>query len=229
MLNDTIMRRIAKEVKENHKRRKWRQRNRHNQTILRDCAVPEAICVGNNSYGEINVITFGTDHRIKIGNFVSIAPKVFYILDAEHYTNHLSTYPFRVGILREKVEAFGKGDIIVDDDVWIGYGATILSGVHIHQGAVVAAGAVVGRDVPPYAIVGGAPSKVIRYRFDQAVIDFLLTLDYGKLDSGLVQAYVDELYKPIDGMELDDIKELYGWFPKRSILVGAECRSKKNA
>ena len=215
MFNDTIMRHIAKGIKENHKRRKWRRRNKHNQTVLRDCAIPEVICVGNNSYGEINAITFGTDHRIKIGNFVSIAPDVFCILDAEHYINHLSTYPFRVGILGEKAEAFGKGDIIIDDDVWIGYGATILSGVHIHQGAVVAASAVVSRDVPPYAIVGGAPARIIRYRFEQAVIDFMLTLDYGKLDSGLVRSYVDQLYDPIDGIGLDDIKKRYNWFPKR--------------
>ena len=182
MLNDTIIRHIAKVIKENHKRRKWRKRNKHNQTILRNCAVPEVIYVGNNSYGEINAITFGTTHRVMIGNFVSIAPNVVCILDAEHYINHLSTYPFRVGILGDKIEAFGKGDITVDDDVWIGFGATILSGVHIHQGAVVAAGAVVSKDVPPYAIVGGTPAKVIRYRFEKPVIDFLLTLDYGKLD-----------------------------------------------
>ena len=128
----------------------------------------------------------------------------------------MSTYPFRVGILGDKIEAFGKGDITVDDDVWIGFGATILSGVHIHQGAVVAAGAVVSKDVPPYAIVGGTPAKVIRYRFEKPVIDFLLTLDYGKLDEELIRQYVDELYKPIGGMKLDDIKELYSWFPKQS-------------
>lgn len=220
MLDNTIIRRIAKVVKENHKRRKWRRKNKHNKTVLRDCTVPEVIYVGNNSYGEINAITFGTDHRIKIGNFVSIAPNVFYILDAEHFINHLSTYPFRVGILREKAEAFGKGDIIIDDDVWIGYGTTILSGVHIHQGAVIAAGAVVSRDVPPYAIVGGTPAKVIRYRFAQAVTDFLLTLDYGKLDSEMIRSHADELYKPIDGMELDDIKEQYRWFPKNIYTKG---------
>ena len=59
-------------------------------------------------------------------------------------------------VLGENSEAMSKGDITVDNDVWIGYGATIMSGVHIGQGAIVAAGAVVTKDVPPYAIVGGS-------------------------------------------------------------------------
>ena len=105
---------------------------------------------------------------------------------------------------------------MVDDDVWIGYGVIVMSGVHIGQGAVIAAGAVVTKDVPPYAIVGGVPSKVIKYRFNQSIIGFLLTLDYEKLDTELVQSHIDELYSPIDGMELDDIKEVYRWFPKKN-------------
>ena len=65
----------------------------------------------------------------------------------------------------QSTEAFGKGDIIVEDDVWIGYGAVIMSGVTIKQGAVIAAGSVVVKDVPAYSIVGGAPAKIIKYRF----------------------------------------------------------------
>nr|WP_304578711.1 CatB-related O-acetyltransferase [uncultured Acetatifactor sp.] len=210
MFSDTIIRRIAKVLKENHKRRKWRKRNKHNRTVLRDCGVPEILDVGNNSYGEINVITFGTNHRINIGNFVSIAPNVFYILDAEHYVNHLSTYPFWVGILGEKVEAFGKGDITVDDDVWIGYGATILSGVHIGQGAVIAAGAVVTKDVPPYAIVGGNPARIIRYRFGDELIQELCKVDFGKMTEELIKGHIEELY-----MELRDVRQLE-WMPRKS-------------
>ena len=100
-----------------------------------------------------------------IGNYISIAQNVHFLLDVEHFANHISTYPFKVKLLHsQKSESFSKGDIIIDDDVWIGYGATILSGVRIGQGAVVATGAVVTSDVPPYAIVGGVPAKVIKYR-----------------------------------------------------------------
>lgn len=66
-----------------------------------------------------------------------------------------------------KHEATSKGDIVVKDDVWIGYGSIILSGVHIGQGAVIAAGSVVSHDVPPYAIVGGVPARLIKYRFSE--------------------------------------------------------------
>ncbi len=108
-------------------------------------------------------------------------------------------------------EAKTKGDIIVDDDVWIGYGATILSGVHIGQGAVVAAGAVVSKDVPPYAIVGGVPAKVIKYRFNQEMIHELLNVDYSKLTKKMVEEHVGDLYKP-----LTDAEQL-NWMPKKPL------------
>ena len=63
--------------------------------------------------------------------------------------------------------------MIIGDDVWIGMDATILSGVTIGQGAVIAAGSVVVKDIPPYAIVGGNPAKVIKYRFDEKTINSL--------------------------------------------------------
>lgn len=174
------------------------------------------VSVGKSSYGELNVTTFSDRHRLIIGNYVSIAQHVTFLLDVEHRLDCISTYPFKVKIAEsERQEAFAKGDIVVDDDGWIGYGATVMSGVHIGQGAVVAAGAVVTKDVPPYAIVGGVPAKVIKYRFSQSIIGFLLTLDYEKLDAELVQSHIDELYSSIDEMELEDIKEVYDWFPKK--------------
>ena len=65
--------------------------------------------------------------------------------------------------------------IIIENDVWIGYRVTILSGIRIGNGAIVAAGSVVTRDVPPYSIVGGVPARIIRYRFNQEIIRELLT------------------------------------------------------
>lgn len=127
--------------------------------------------IGQGSYGKLNVVDFGGDCNLVIKNYVSIAQHVTFVLNADHYMNHISTYPFKVKTLQTtNSESFGKGDIVVDDDVWIGYGATILSGVHIGQGAVVAAGAVVTSDIPPYAVVGGVPAKVIKYRFTPELI-----------------------------------------------------------
>ena len=71
-----------------------------------------------------------------IGNYVSIAENVYFLLDVEHYIDHISTYPFRVKLLQEcKSESFAKGNIVVEDDVWIGFGAVIMSGVTIGKGA----------------------------------------------------------------------------------------------
>ncbi len=195
--------------------RKWRKQNKHNNTSARDIFDASCVQVGNNTYGEVGVLVFNDTNKLHIGNYCSIGPGVQFLLSAEHDFNHLSTFPFKAYIVSGEKEGIGKGDILIDDDVWLGYGATILSGVHIGQGAVVAAGAVVSKDVPPYAIVGGVPAKVIRYRFEKSSIDFLLTLDYGALTENLVREHVDDLYTNIEGVPIEKIRQLYSWFPKK--------------
>ena len=111
----------------------------------------------------------GSEAKVSIGKFCSIAKNVRIITGGIHPTDWISTYPFRnqfnlPGKNRDGMPKT-KGDIIVGHDVWIGTGVTILSGVKIGNGAVVATGAVVTKDIPAYAIVGGVPAKVIKYRF----------------------------------------------------------------
>lgn len=98
-----------------------------------------------------------------------------------------------------------KDNITVGDDVWIGYRSTILSGVQIGQGAIVAAGSVVTKDVPPYAIVGGVPAKVIKYRFPQEVIDKLVKADYSRLTSEKISKNLNEMYLPLTADNVDNL------------------------
>lgn len=122
--------------------------------------------------------------RLLIGKFCSIACGAKFLFNsANHALGSLSTYPFPIfydewGLEGKNVaDAWdNKGDIALGNDVWIGYEAVILAGVTIGDGAIIGARAVVTRDVPPYAIVGGVPARLIRHRFDDATIEALLDL-----------------------------------------------------
>ena len=166
--------------------------------------------IGKGTYGELNVMQFETTCcKLIIGNYCSIAPEVFFMTDGEHSYKNISTYPFATRFFNKNIDTLSKGDIIIEDDVWIGYRAIIMSGVHIGQGAVIAAGAVITKDVPPYAIVGGVPAKVIKYRFDKNVIDELLRVDYKKISIDDIEQNLNKLY-----CELDDIEQLR-WLPRK--------------
>ena len=124
--------------------------------------------------------------RLIIGKFCSIACGAKFLFNcANHTLKSLSTYTFPLfyeewGLDNTNVSWAwdNKGDIIIGNDVWIGYGAVIMAGVHIGDGAIIAACAVVTKDVPPYTIVGGIPAKEIRKRFDAYVIERLLMLKW---------------------------------------------------
>ena len=123
--------------------------------------------VGRYSYGKINAQTYNCEgSELIIGNFCSLSTTVTFLLGGEHTLGTISTFPFAERILRSKVDTISKGTITIDDDVWIGEHTLILSGVHINQGAVIAAGAVVNRDVEENCLVAGVPAKVIR-KIDQ--------------------------------------------------------------
>lgn len=119
--------------------------------------------------------------KLKIGKFCSIACGAkFLFTSANHTLKSLSTYPFPIffeewGLDGKDIcDAWdNKGDIVIGNDVWIGYEAVILSGVTIGDGAVIGSRAVVTKDVEPYTIVGGVPAKPIRKRFDEQTIEKL--------------------------------------------------------
>lgn len=123
----------------------------------------------------------GSPERLVIGKFVQVAHGVKFITSsANHPMRGFSTYPFAV-FNPETMGAYagevaGYGDTVVGNDVWLGYGATVLPGVTIGDGAIVGAKAVVSRDVPSYAIVAGNPARVVRSRFDGETVERLLKL-----------------------------------------------------
>ena len=116
--------------------------------------------------------------RLIIGKFCSIACGAKFLFNsANHALRSLSNYTFPLffeewGLNKKNVASAwdNKGDIIIGNDVWIGYEAVIMAGVHIGDGAVIAARAVVTKDVPPYTIVGGTPARKIRMRFEEETI-----------------------------------------------------------
>ena len=180
---------------------RWRKKNRHNLTQAKTVFDIDAVTVGKATYGMLNVVTSGINAHLTIGNYCSIADNVTFILSAEHPMNTISTYPFKAKLLSQGAEALSKGNITVADDVWICNNSLIMSGVTIGQGAVVAAGSVVTKDVPPYAVVGGVPTKIIKYRFSPELIEELLKVDYSRLDKELVQEHIEDLYSPFKSAE----------------------------
>lgn len=128
--------------------------------------------------------------KLKIGKFCSIAcGSKFLFTSANHTLGSLSTYTFPIffdewGLDAKNIRSAwdNKGDIVIGNDVWIGYEAVILSGVTIGDGAIIGTRAVVTKDVPPYTIVGGVPAKPIRRRFDDETIAELLRLRWWDRD-----------------------------------------------
>jgi virginiamycin A acetyltransferase len=188
-------------------KRKWRKKNYDNDTYVANIFDISRVNVGNYTYGLLNVIhSYGNPkEKLTIGSYCSISTDVYFLLGGEHFFKGLSTFPFKVYICHEEYEAISKGEIKICDDVWIGHGAIILSGVTIHQGAIVAAGSVVTKDVPPYTIVGGNPARIIKYRFENEVIEKLLKVDFSKLDSNKIKNNIDILYTEINSTNIDDI------------------------
>ena len=152
--------------------------------------------------------------KLQIGKFCSIACGAKFIFNsANHTLSSLSTYPFPLffeerGLEKKDVTNAwdNKGDIVIGNDVWIGYEAVVLAGVTIGDGAIIGTRAVVTKNVPPYTIVGGVPAKPIKKRFSEETISALLEIQWwnwskeriarniGAIQCGNIEQLKQEMY-----------------------------------
>lgn len=199
------MKKLLRAIKKKIIYYKFRKNNKNNDITFRYFNTLDNVQVGKYSYGILDIHDFKDGSKLKIGNFCSFGRNTFICLGGEHEYRTLSTYPFESKISNKIITSFSKGDIVINDDVWIGVNVTILSGVTIGQGAIIAAGSVVTSNVEPYSIYGGVPAKLIKNRFDDEIIEKLKKVDYNKLDADIIIKYRKELGTIITKENVDDI------------------------
>ncbi len=164
---------------------------------------PAHVSVGRHTYGlsKRNFVQPHPSAPISVGAFCSIGPEVLIFGRADHPTQLASTYPFRTKLLYPEAgnaDAVTKGPVRIGSDVWIGARAMILSGITVGDGAIVAAGAVVARDVPAYGIVAGNPGKLIKHRFASEIVAALLEIRWWDWPDEKIRAFEAEFYGPIE-------------------------------
>lgn len=152
--------------------------------------INDYVTLNNVMIGDYTYIATGT--RIQnstLGRFCSIGPDILIGLGEHPSNTFVSTHPIFFSPSGQAQEVMcdrhyfdESAPITIGSDVWIGARAIVLDGVTIGDGAIVAAGSVVTKDVPPYAIVGGVPAKVIKYRFEESEIDFLINFQWWDKD-----------------------------------------------
>lgn len=134
--------------------------------------LPPGVTIGRHTYGHdaSTFQIFMSGARIDLGSFCSLGPEVRILAGSEHVITRATSFPLNALLFDPAAgnggDAIDRGPTVIGNDVWIGLRATILSGVNVGHGAVLGAGAVVSKWVPPYAIVVGNPAEIVGYRFD---------------------------------------------------------------
>lgn len=155
-----------------------------------------------------NVDIYSKVNKVKIGNFCSIARNVS-IQEFNHEVNKLSTFLISKNLFNNQFsDISSKGDILIGHDVWIGAHSVILSGVTIGNGAIIAANSVVNKDVPAFAIVGGNPAKIIKYRFDPSTIDIIQDMKWWDWSKDKILKNQQLFDKKLDSFILNNAKPI---------------------
>lgn len=165
--------------------------------------MPDFVTVGRHSYGFNRNIFVRPSAKApcSIGAFCAIAPDTLIYGQADHPLHSPSSFPFRSEFFMADAipaEPLTRGPVRIGNDVWVCSRAIILSGVSIGDGAVVGAGAVVARDVPPYAVVAGNPARIMRYRFSPEIIARMLEIRWWDWPDDRIKAYEPLLYGDMD-------------------------------
>ncbi len=170
------------------------------------------VSLGEGSYVDGVEVNIGDDRcLVTVGKYTSIGRCVDFIIGLNHDYRKMSVYPFTtikkiargIGDVNPGDGEGNKKEIIIGSDVWIGAGCTIVGGVHIGDGAVIGAGAVVAKNIPPYAIAVGNPVKIIKYRFDNKVINKLEKFKWWNKGNEWIEANIELLEQNI----INDIEE----------------------
>jgi virginiamycin A acetyltransferase len=189
----------------------WRKRNIHNYTTIAFVEDISKIKVGIGTYGILNVYTYSDQEEfLDIGNYVSIASGVTFILGGNHQIDTFSSYPIQSYFIGpfHPMDSQTKGTIVIEDEVWIGANATILSGVTVGMGAIIAAGSLVVNNVPAFAIVAGNPAKIIKWRISEELIPLRKSIKLSEIALQKVKDNIDLFYKPLDKDTLLKILDL---------------------
>lgn len=198
-----------------------------NDSIIKNLVASGKVSIGANCkviggkvemYGKIfiddftsingpNTALVSKNNHIRIGKYCSIARNVL-LQEYNHSYKNLSTYYINQNVFKESVnnDIISKGDIIIKNDVWVGAGAVILSGVTIGNGAIISANSTVTKDVPDFAIVGGNPIKIIKYRFDKEIIDKLNEIEWWNWNEEKIHKNKDFFKEELTVEKLKNIK-----------------------
>ncbi|QUX93717.1 acetyltransferase [Marinomonas sp. A3A] len=172
--------------------------------IYNDCIIL------NVTFGDFTYVASGTNiSNTNLGSFCSVGPECRIGLGTHPSNDFISTHPTFFSTLEQCGTTFSNddyfsefADIKIGHDVWLGSRVTVFDGINIGNGAIVGACAVVTKDVPPYAIVGGVPAKIIRYRFNQEQIEVLQKAKWWELDSEFLKQHFKSMHNFEDFMEM---------------------------